>query len=205
MNILNYKKIIQFSPIRTGSTLVYNIINRIFKDVVKTHFYNYEEQNLYFITIRHPYNSIISKILVLDEQINFDTINKYTNIYLDFGGRSISNNNLDKPNVIILYYEDFFNNLFLIFEKIEEKLLIKIDDKLKNELIEEFKIDNVKKIASNYKNFHSYDNVTHIHGNHISKYKGETDYKKILSLEQINYLKSNNDLNIILEKYYGSK
>jgi hypothetical protein len=203
MNINDFDEMILLSPIRTGSTFVYNILRRIFNNVNKTHYERFYEKKLYFMTIRHPYNSIISKALVFDEEINLDTIIKYTKIYLETGGTIIVNNNLDKPNIILFYYEDFFDNPSNIFKIINEKLGIKIDEDLQKKLIEEFNINNMQKIANNYKDFDFYDRETHIHGNHISKYKGETDYKKILSLEEINYLKSNNDLNIILEKYYS--
>ena len=61
------KKINQFSPIRTGSTLIYNYLKFLLKDyhIVKQHNINKNEIDIItVITMRHPYNSILSTILV---------------------------------------------------------------------------------------------------------------------------------------------
>lgn len=202
MKELKYKEIIQFSPIRTGSTLVYNIVKNILGNVTKTHGHKNESDNLYVVTIRHPYNSIISKAMVFKEEINLDTIKKYAKIYLDNGGRIIADDDFDKPNVILLYYEDFFLDTNLIIKKLEEKINIKIDEEIKIKLVEEFNITNMEIISNSYDNFDFYDKETHIHGNHISKYKGLTDYTNILGDEELNYLKNDIELNKIIKKYY---
>ena len=55
---------VQFSPVRTGSTLIYNYLKELNKNPQKAHKYKYNKKynknNKYIITIRHPYNSIIS-------------------------------------------------------------------------------------------------------------------------------------------------
>ena len=55
--------IIQFSPIRSGSTLIYNYLLELGYKARKSHLYKNNNKNYYIITIRHPYNSIISSIL----------------------------------------------------------------------------------------------------------------------------------------------
>lgn len=201
-----YKNIIQFSPIRTGSTFVYNIIKTIFKNknIKKTHKLNYKANNLYIITIRHPYNSIISSILRYSDNIDIQTLKKHINEYLTNGGTCIANNNLNKRNIIVFYYEDFFNNIDNIFNKIENRLKIKINVQIKDKLKSITNIDNVIKLTSKYENFSKYDKNTHYHGNHISQNKGETDYNNYLNIEQTNLLKKNKYLNNIINIYYNN-
>ena len=58
-----FKKIIIFSCPRTGSTLVYNLVKEVFDTytVEKIHKIDkFDNEILYIIPIRHPYNSIIS-------------------------------------------------------------------------------------------------------------------------------------------------
>ena len=63
--------LIQFSPIRSGSTLVFNILQFLGKKSKKEHDkYIYRDNNKYIVTIRHPYNSIISSIMRYNKEIN---------------------------------------------------------------------------------------------------------------------------------------
>ena len=75
--------LIQVSPIRSGSTLVFNILQFLDKKSNKQHDkYVFKNDNKYIVTIRHPYNSIISSIMRYDKEINIKNIkNKLKNIY----------------------------------------------------------------------------------------------------------------------------
>ncbi len=203
MNENKIQGVIQFSPIRSGSTLVFNIIKNIFLKTQKNHSFNYQNNILYFISIRHPYNSIISSALRYNEELNKNNIEKYINEYLKNGGKVLANENLNRDNIILFYYEEFVDDINYIFNIIENKFDINLSIKLKNRLIEELNINNITKISEKYKDFNEYDKNTHIHGNHISKYKGKTDYKELLNEELINILKNKSDLNKIIEKYYS--
>ena len=83
--------IIQFSPIRSGSTLVYNYLKDLNKQVTKHHNYNFCKNNKYVITIRHPYNSIISNILRKNKEINIKTLNNNMKEYISNGGWAAGN------------------------------------------------------------------------------------------------------------------
>lgn len=194
--------VIQFSPIRSGSTLVFNIIKNIFLKTQKKHNFNYENNILYFISIRHPYNSIISSALRYNEELNKNNIEKHINEYLKFGGKVLADENLNRDNIVLFYYEKFIDDINYIFNIIENKLNINLSINLKNKLIEELDINSIIKYSEKYNGFKEYDKNNHIHGNHISKYKGKTDYKELLNEELINILKNNSDLNKIIEKYY---
>ncbi len=201
----NFKHdIMQFGVIRSGSTLVYNILRHLFERVYKTHSVNYNENDLYILTIRHPYNCIISSILRFNQEINLENLQKHIDIFFDLnsGARYMLDLEIDKPNIILMYYEDFVDNNDYIFDTLIRKLNIKIDDDFRNKIKQTTCIENVKKISNNLGDFGTWDINTHIHGNHISKFNGKTDYKELLNEEEINLLKSNDNLNKLIDKFY---
>ena len=194
------KNIIQFSPIRSGSTLVYNIL-REFSNVRKTHNMSVKNGQLYVITYRHPYNCIISSLLRNEKKINLLNIKSEISEYLKNGGKDLLKNDLLKKNILLLQYEEFFDNYEVIYNKLEKFLNINIDENKKIELSKKYHITNVKKITNKYKTFKEYDKTTHLHGKHISEYDGQTYYKKILSENDIYVLKENKSLNEIIKKF----
>jgi hypothetical protein len=194
------KHIIQFSPIRSGSTLVYNIL-REFSKVRKVHNIVVNNSQLYVITYRHPYNSIISSLLRSEKKINPSNIKSEISEYLKNGGEDLLKNDLSKKNILLLKYEEYFSNYEVIYNKLENFLNINIDKDKKNQLSEKYNINNVKNIIDKYKKFEEYDKKTHLHGKHISEYDGKTDYKEILSESEINMLKENESLNKIIKKF----
>jgi len=198
------KNIIQFSPIRSGSTLVYNIL-REFSNVRKTHNISVKNGQLYVITYRHPYNCIISSLLRNEKKINSLNIKSEISEYLKNGGKDLLENDLLKKNILLLQYEEFFNNYEVIYNKLENFLNINIDENKKIELSKKYHITNVKKMTNKYKTFKEYDKTTHLHGKHISEYDGQTDYKKILSENDIYVLKENKSLNEIIKKFKKAK
>lgn len=196
-------EIIQFSPIRSGSTIVYNIIKELTLNNIKVSkehtLFKINENILYIITIRHPYNSIISYLMAFKKDINDDNLIDAIDIYLNNGGKSLLNINVENENILILYYIKFINNHKYIYDILIEKL--KLKNTINNIDYNKFKIENIIKIISKFETFHEYDKETHFHGCHISKYKGETDYKKILNETQIKILNNNKILNEIILKF----
>jgi hypothetical protein len=199
-----FKKIIICSCPRTGSTLVYNLIKEVFDTytVEKTHkIDNFDNENLYIIPIRHPYNSIIS--IGLCNKLQFDKQHDLLNCvnnYLDYGGNDIINIQ-DTENILHLHYENFYNNLEYVYKSIEEKLNINIPEYIKTDVIKKHSLENVKNLIKNMNDFKLVDNETQYHGLHISKYNGNTNYRLILSEDQIKYLKKITNLNKIIEKF----
>jgi tRNA G10 N-methylase Trm11 len=206
-------KFIITSPIRSGSTLVYNIIKKIFtnKQIIKLHSFLYNPEWFYFITIRHPYNSIISTLLKnTSKKDNKRFSKKNLNLAINEYIKSMNTFLLktDFNNVIILKYEKFHENYDYIFDRLQRKLNIIIVNR--EQIIEDLSINNVKKYINDFnkknnleEDFKNYDKTTHFHSNHISKYNGKTDYKKILKNqpELLNILKSNSMLNMFIKKF----
>ena len=202
---MKYRQIQQFSPIRTGSTLVYNILKIIKPDmkITKRHNFEYNTHDLFIITLRHPYNSIISSCSTYSLELNINNLKKSINNYIKNGGKCIAKKKLDNNNCLILYYEKFDENYNYIFETLENKLEIKISDENKQEILSNFSIDSVIKFTSKYLSFNKFDRKTQLHGNHISNYKGKTDYTKILNQDHITLLETYPIINKIVSKYYN--
>lgn len=197
--------IIQFSPIRSGSTLVYNYLLELGYEPTKKHNYIYSNKNQYIITIRHPYNSIISSILRYEQDINVTTIKNQIDEYLRIGGEYLVTNNFTGNNHCILFYENFLNNHDLILNELELFFNKTFKSELKQKIKYKLEINNVKStiIKNGYTKFSSYDRKTHFHGKHISEFNGEIDYKKILNKDELNVLEKNKKLSIIIQKYYN--
>ena len=196
--ILTGRKIIQFSPQRSGSTLVFNILKDLFPThvVQKKHNYSLDDKNFPTITTyRHPYDSIASLFLkdnIIPTEKNMeDTIIRFReNGWNDF----INQFNLQK--ILFLRYEDFYNNFDYILDSLEDYFDIKISKKKRFKLKAEYKISNVKKKIEKFKDFSEYNDVSHFHGNHISKFSGSSNtYKKIFTSNQIE----------IMDKYFSDE
>ena len=196
--------IIQFSPIRSGSTLIYNYLLELGKKPKKIHNYIKNKNNYFIITIRHPYNSIISSILRNCIDINVETIRTHIEEYLNFGGDCIINNDFNGDNHCILIYEKFLNNHDYILNKLEIFLNETYPLELKNKIKSKLNINQIKKdIDKNgYTKFCEYDKNTQFHGKHISEFNGSTDYKKILNKDELSILEKNKKLSKIIEKFY---
>ena len=193
----------QFSPIRTGSTLVWNFLKQTYPGgVLKVHNLNGNSTNWIVTTIRHPYNAIISAILRLERPIDLESLEYCTNEFLREGGLDTLRLNPDSPNVIILKYESFVDDYSYIVKKLNEKMGEGWSDKDLDEVLKGLSVENMMKIQNQHQDFYTWDKETHIHGNHISKYRGKTNWEEILTEEQIRFLKSQDGLNQIIDKFY---
>ncbi|WP_404787208.1 sulfotransferase domain-containing protein [Altericista sp. CCNU0014] len=187
------QKIIQFSPPRSGSTLIYNILRDVFpeKDIEKLHVYRYAIlKSPIVITYRHPLDCIASSIqryglVPTDEVIEKQVVEFEQNGIWDILRLR------DEKNVLMLRYEEFVSDFDKIFEGIEVFFGIFIPLEKRKIIADRYQIKNIEKIVRSKNTFDEYDEVTHWHGKHISKYKGKPYYyKKFFQDGQIKYLKN---------------
>ena len=176
--------IIQFSPIRSGSTLIYNILKFINNNKInKVHniHKSYLNKNI-IITYRNPLDSIISSIQRYGQNINNDTILIATKEWLKNGGYDlIDNYQFLKENKIMLKYENFYNNFDYIFNKLNIN-----DNSIKTKISNELNINSVKLKINKFSSFSQYNKNTHFHGKHISIDNGKINkYKKYINKSQI--------------------
>jgi len=179
------------SMARTGSTLVYQIINYLFSEILieKHHHYHnnpatYKSKNI--ITYRDfrdvlisLYRTILSKNGEIDFSINItkykhiDNLIKNSICFLnqlsDFNKLKIeyNNNNIKKDNILFLKYEDFYNNYDYIFDNISLFFNYEISFDVRNIMKAMFSVNNNKKIANSMENFSQMDSLSMIHGHHI--------------------------------------
>lgn len=191
------RTIIQFGMIRTGSTLIYNILKEIFiKDlIIKTHKYPSKWQSFrcfpIICTYRDPLDIICSSIKRNKEFPNRKIINKHISILKEWGFDDFIKLEKRYPNKCNLKYEDFHNNFKYVFDKLETFLDLQIPNNLRDEIENKWSIPKVKGIVTKYKSFAEYDKESQIHGLHISDKNGEPkSFVDFFSNDDIDFLKS---------------
>lgn len=172
---------IQYSPPRTGSTLIYNILQYLFEDrsfatigpparVQKGHTPPYHSNSVIISTIRHPIQAYASAWKAVIKPSLEDLAFSYC-LFMEFCQKN--------PYITVLKYESFMKDWNVIFDGIELAFSITIPEEEKLRLEELFSLENMKKIAERYNNFSTYDDFTHIHGNHITN-ENDVSWKEIL-------------------------
>jgi len=184
---------IQFSPVRSGSTLVYNILKNIFKKkIIKKHNINNVDKNV-VITYRNPLDSLASLILIdnpniiplqVDDSLLMDKLIELRKNGLDDIIKIFNN-----PQPLFLKYEDFKNNYNYIYENISSHFMIEIDQDKRDYINDKFSLLNVKNLIDRHKSFKEWDKTTQLHGNHISKYNGESYFKDFFNEKQMEKIK----------------
>ena len=211
-----------FSPMRSGRTVVWNVVKKAFpqKNVsLQRGAVSFNDDDLYVIVLRHPFDIIMSELNSEELPINDSTLKKCTYGYLNSGGAFLSSIDVERNNLILLFYEDFVDNL--------EHILTKMGvDANKAEIVEEFHIENVIEKSKSMK---KEDFITWLHDprgltseskefplasmkvmaandvwvkNKVSTYKGKTNYKDLLTNEQIDKLNDNAVLKKIIDTFY---
>ncbi len=181
-----YNKICLFTPRRTGSTLVYNVLRFLFekgdreKIVKKTHSLKKDKRNVaYVFTMRNPVDACFSfyrakgketqKIapLIHDQMQCWETLGKLIE---------------KKRKTVLLKYEEFVNDIDFLFAQLEKEFSIKIDEKDKALLRNALSKENVLKNIAQFNDFKQLDKKHHFHGNHIDQ--GEIDEETRLRLKK---------------------
>jgi hypothetical protein len=98
---------------------------------------------------------------------------------------------------------NFVDDYSHIVKRLNEKMGEGWSDKDLDEVLEGLSIENMMKIQNQHSDFFTWDKTTHIHGNHISKYRGKTNWEDLLTEEQVQFLESFQGLNQIIQKYYS--
>ena len=190
------KKIIQFGIIRSGSTLIYNILKEILPTrlIIKTHNFPSKWQCVQRLpivcTYRDPLDVICSSIKINQESPTREVIEKHIHILKNYGYEDFLKLENKYNNKINLKYENFYNDYNYIFNKLENFLQINISQESKTFIIEKFSVKNIKKYISKFKNFDQYDENSQFHGLHISDNNGKIkSYLNFFNEKDIDFLK----------------
>ena len=179
--------VVQFSPIRSGSTLLFNLLREISPkaSIEKQHTYGWFFDHLKVVSsVRHPFDCIGSIHQAHKKEPTMETVAWASKRFLDNDG-SDAVRVKDKDNVLVLRYESFVDDYDVIFDALEGFVGIEISESQRDDLNKRFSRDGVRKIMADKNNFFEWDKETRIHGDHISKRNGQCGYgKEIFTPEQ---------------------
>lgn len=207
--INGYKKIMVFSPYRTGSTLVFNVLRFLFEDsefldkiawghhnsiVAKTHALGYMDPSIIvFCLIRNPIDTCFSRYRVMMSQasaqgISPESFQEFEEESLDMAVQDYLTQmqwmydllNKRVRNVVLLKYEDFNSNLEFIFAKFEKVFNIKICEMDRLLMEELFSKENIALNIKSLQNFQNFNEITLFHGAHIDANEFSEEEKAII-------------------------
>ena len=196
------KTIIQFGMIRSGSTLIYNILKELFPNytIYKTHNYRRSWKEIFFkkipvvCTFRDPLDIICSSIKRYEKLVTKEVLVEQIKELKQFGFEDFIKLEkipgfLDK-NRLNLKYEKFYNNFDYVFKELEDFFNIEITSNLRANIESKLSIEGVKEKIIKFKTFEQYDMNSHWHGKHISNNNGiPKSYIDFFHEDDINYLK----------------
>tara|TARA_B100002019_G_C21206724_1_gene567087 strand:- start:34 stop:624 length:591 start_codon:yes stop_codon:yes gene_type:complete len=171
---MNDRYILVCSPMRTGSTFVYNFFNECTSGYIVK---KYERSPMNFIEgtdfapviFRHPVACLGSLLEFLDKPFNIKNVNKYY-YFLKAQFEWANQLLLEFPNCAYeLRYENFYNNVDFLIEWSKNNLHIRIEDDKLTKFIENFNFDTIKTMSEN--------NLNLFQENHISAGKGNNQDK----------------------------
>jgi len=200
--LITGKKIIQWSPPRSGSTLVWQILDYLFEDpnykkykwtdpniVHKTHTLDYSHlnnQSYFFVTtVRNPMDCMVSwmiikKIPFTKENIEQNIIS-YLNYFMLLKMVQLSNNS------VILRYDEFYEDNNVIYDTLEKTFQINIKKELRDVMDKKFSKQSNKKISDTMKDFDEVKEDSFIHGDHFNS-TNVTYWKQKIPLEFQDYV-----------------
>lgn len=185
--------IIQLSPVRTGSTLVYNVLRDVFrtKTIKKAHKFDSQYARLHIVcTVRHPLDCIASLIKIKGAVPDHRTISEAI-AHFDQTGLHDLIRVANNPKAIVFKYEDFFQDMSVVYDGLERRFGIVIPDSQRYRLNEEHGIEAALKRTCRMDGFSCWDPITNLHGNHISESRGmPLAFKGFFRPEQIEFLES---------------
>ncbi|MBD3260629.1 MAG: hypothetical protein GF334_02960 [Candidatus Altiarchaeales archaeon] len=184
-------KIISAGLPRSGSTLVMQMLKILYSDfpLQKVHGYiEPKEGQIRICTYRHPFAAAVSNARIYNDLS--DEHLKNSAIYIRKMAKAVDLYTEDGVT-LMLRYEDFYLNRKLIVSSLVERYGTKFSDMLVEKALEYSSIERNLERQRVYSDFAHWDSETHIHGGHISEYKGDpTSWRNYVSSSQIQILVS---------------
>lgn len=193
MRFFNFLKVpvVQFSPPRTGSTLVWNVLREIFpgRKIKKKHTLRKRQLGPFpmpvVCTVRHPMDALASCIQCRELEHNDQTI---TDLMDEFDRLAIRRvlEIKDDPHVLILRYEEFAGNYDFLFNELETFFQLRIESGLRQMIRQKYDVKKIKEKTRALGGFENWTKQDHLHGRHVSEKNGACGYyKTFFSPEQI--------------------
>ncbi len=175
-------RLIQYSPPRTGSTVVWQIMNQIFpgREIKKTHTPSevLQSNSWSIITFRDPVDTAISRFRISCDPQNFKS-GKYswsvmekeillTQKELESFFKLLQKMDYTLPeNIILLHYDDFEDNLGFVFGAVRKKWKKRVEKSIIKKTIENSSQEENLKKSEKFEDFSEHDPHSQIHGNHV--------------------------------------
>jgi hypothetical protein len=169
--------VIQFGIPRTGSTLVYRVLQEIFGNVEKCHMSQvkpYLNKNINIVvSVRHPIDSFLSYIRVVDfpyasqkPDITMSLVKKYLPRRIEEHDQLttiLSRRN--KNYTLVLKYERFYNDIKYMCDIICDFFNVQPTNII--DIIKTCNLESTVKLQETMSSFKEHDSRSNIHGNHI--------------------------------------
>lgn len=183
--------VIQFGIPRSGSTLVYNLLQEVLPAphfILKTHALRPKDLDQKIVaTYRHPMDVMASVFESHSLEINEAELRKQLFLLSKHGLWDIFELR-DRPNALLLRYETFVGDFPYLFDRIAGFFQIDIDRETRDRLSEKYDIKRVKQSIDPNKDF-SHKDKRGFHGKHVSRFDGGSGYyTQVFNEEQIAYL-----------------
>jgi hypothetical protein len=186
------QKVIQFSPPRTGSTLVWNALKLYVNDPYKTHLVkdvHKVSKSLIVSTIRNPFDMVCSSILRYERAFNEQSVQETIQMFESYNF-NILLSLTEKKNCLILKYESFYNNYDFLFSELNYFFNKSISTREILSFKNEFSVNRVLEKVSHLKKFGNYNQENLFHGKHIGPNNGvPKSYEKYLNEDMKNQIK----------------
>jgi len=165
--------VVQFGIPRTGSTLVYRVLQEIFSDVEKCHnsqVQQYINKNINIVvSARHPIDSFLSYIRVVDFPhqnhnpiITMASVEKYLPHRITEHDQLTKILSRNKDLTLVLKYEKFYNDIPFICNKVSDFFNVKIA-KRTDYIIKTCNLESTIKIQETMSSFKEHDPKSHVH------------------------------------------
>lgn len=174
-----YPSIVQCSPVRTGSTLVWNALKALFPgvEIPKRHDLNVVLRSplhpcRIVATVRDPRDVVVSMFALSGEKMtNEGIIHKLHE--LDQHGLLEMRRIRNRPRTLILRYEDIHADYSRLFSLLEDFFDLRVNKEIIAGFESRFHIDNVMRKSKRLGGFEAFDPEDKIHGRHVSERRGE--------------------------------
>ncbi len=165
------------------------------KRVLKTHGLNDMPRPMIrfcpiIMSVRNPLDTISSSILRYRAKASRETVFKQIK-EIDARGIWDTLEFKDQSNVLILKYEDFSHNFDHAFQKIETFMKAKIRGDRRETIRRKLSLEAVESKSAALGAFHNFDVEDQIHGNHVSEFRGASNYyHHVLDKSEIELIRS---------------
>lgn len=182
-----YAQVVQFSPVRTGSTLVWNALRCLYPDsyIPKRHTLSWPmcivgNPCRIVCTVRDPRDVLSSLLRINRQEPSSEAAQRHLEEMMRNGMDHLLKI-VDRPRTLVLRYEEFYRDHQFLFDRLEAFLNKHCAPDVRQDFVRRFSAERVRERGRELGSFERFDPVEHIHGQHVSESLGLAGgYKKNL-------------------------